>query len=126
MPALLLRQPLSQRRHQRIEAAKRLDQTLLFLAQMLLGEPAKPVLRQGLEARPAFGARPVDTAERMGEDAVEAVDVSFVLDQRGTGQEVEALDVVVDEPRLQAFEEAEIFPQRGRHPGRLQLQEEGQ
>src|SRR5690606_38620799 len=53
-----------------------------------------------------------------------AVDMALVLHQRGTGEMVEALDVVIDQMRVHAFEQREVLAQGDRHARRLQLEEE--
>ena len=80
---------LLQRLHQLFEAAKRLDQLLLFLGQVLFGEPAQPLLRQVGDIAPAFAGDGFDALEDMREDLVEAVDMALVLHQCGAGEIVE-------------------------------------
>ena len=73
-------QPLLQLLQDLVEAAQRLDELLLLVGQVLLGELAQPLLGDLRQQRIA-GA--VETLEDMAEDAVEAVEVALVLHQRG-------------------------------------------
>src|SRR5262249_1268319 len=72
-----------------------------------------------------FARQRLDALEDMREDLVEAVDMPLVLHQRRTREIVEALDVVLNEPGLNPFEQGQIFAERDRHARRLHLEEKG-
>ena len=117
-------QPLAQRLHQLLEAAERLDQLLLLVGQVLLGKPPQPFLGDVGDVDRAFARQRLDALEDMRKNLVEAVDMALVLHQRRARQIVKTLDVELHEPRIHAFEQGQIFAQRDRNAGSLQLEEE--
>ncbi len=126
MPSLLLFQPLLQRLHELLEAAERFDQLFLLVGQVFFGEPAQPFLGQVGDVDMPFAGHGLQPLEHVREDLVEAVDVPFVLHECGARQVVEPLDVVLDQPRIHAFEQRKIFPQRDGDLRSLEFEEEGQ
>ena len=63
--------------------------------------------------------------EHVAEHAVELVEVALVLDQRGARQIVEVLDPARGEVLVHRLHQREIFAQRHRHAGGLEIMEEG-
>ena len=126
MAALLLLQPLLQRLHQLVEAAKRLDQLFLLLGQVLFGEPAQPFLGEVGDIDGVLAGERLDALEDMRKHLVEAVDMALVLHQRGAGEVIKAFDIIVDQPGLQPFQQRQIFPQRNGNPRGFQFEEEGE
>ena len=61
----------------------------------------------------------------MGKDLVEAIDVALILDQCGPRQKIEGLDVILDKTDLHAVHQSQEFPERDRHLGGLEFEEEG-
>ena len=119
--ALLLRQALAQRLEQLVEAAHGLDQLLLLLGQVFLGELLEPLDRDlGRERL----LHQFEAVEHVPEHAVELVEVALVLHQRGAREIVEVLDPARREIGLHRLHEREIFAQRHRHAGLLELLEE--
>ena len=66
-----------------------------------------------------------EALEHVAEHAVELVEVALVLHQRGARQIVEVLDAAAGEIGLHRLHQREVFAQRHRHAGGLQLMEEG-
>ena len=125
MAALLLGQPLGQRLHQLLPAAERLDLTLLLLRQVLLRQLAEPFLRDlGGDGIGAVGDA-FQPLEDVGEDLIEAVDVSLVLNEAGARQVVEVLDAVVGDPLPHRLHQRQILLEGDRHLGLAQFVEEG-
>ena len=67
----------------------------------------------------------VEALEHVAEDAVELVEIALVLHQRRARQIVEILDPAVGEIRLHRLHQREVFAQRHRQAGLLELMEEG-
>ena len=61
----------------------------------------------------------------MAEDAIEAVEIALVLHQRRARQIIEFLDAPAGEVLVHRLHERQIFAQRDRHAGLLQLGKEG-
>ena len=99
MPALLLLEPLVQFFENLVQSAEGLDQALLLVGQVLLGEFAQPRVRDlGHESSPAD----VNTPEDGTEDAIEAVEVALVLHQCRAREIVEFLRAVTGETAVEA------------------------
>lgn len=93
---------------------------------MLFGQLFQPVAGQVdrvQHLRPGHLFQPV---EGCGEGAVETVQMAFVLDHRGAGKVVEAVDVIGHQPRRNPFEEGEEFAQGNGDAFLPQRLEEGQ
>ena len=75
------------------------------------------------ESRPIERA-PVDLVE-VAKDAVEAIKVTFVFHQRRAGQVVEILDPPAGEVFVHRLHQRDVFAQRHRDAGLLQLMKEG-
>ena len=121
MPALLLLQALLQLLHQLLEAPHRLDERLLFIAQPQLGLPAEPLLRdlpvEGVEELP----HPLEVRP---EALVEAVEVAFVLHERGARKIVEVVHAQHRDPPIEGFEQGQVLGDRDRHVVPAQAEEE--
>ena len=85
VPALLLLEPLGEPLHQLVPA-QCLDLRAFFLREMSLGQQLQPVFGQRFLQRLECL---LDALEVLRERAVEPVEMFFVLDQRGAGQEIE-------------------------------------
>src|SRR4029077_3551900 len=68
-------------------------------------------------------AHELEALEYMAEHAVELVEVALALDQRGAREIVEDLDPDAGEVLLHRLHQREIFAQRHRHAGGLELVE---
>ena len=62
--------------------------------------------------------------EAVAEHAVEAVEMPFVLDQRGACQEIETISVKGGDASMHRLHQRQVFAQRDRHLGSTQLGEE--
>ena len=120
MAPLLLVEALPQRLHERVPAAQCLYLCTLLRAQAPLGEFLEPI--RGQLAREQL-KRVQGSLEMRGEGAVEAVVVRFVLDQAGTGQEIELLGIRLADAGPQRFEQTQEFGQTDRHAGLSQQKE---
>ena len=67
----------------------------------------------------------VEALEHVAEDAVELVEIALVLHQRRAREIVEILDPPVGEILLHRLHQGEVFAQRHRQAGLLELMEEG-
>ena len=123
--ALLLFEPLAQRLHQLVEAAKCRDQFLLLVGQVLFGKPPQPFFGEVGDVDRAFARQRFDTPEDMGKHLVEAVDVTLVLHQRGAREIVKSLDVELHQPGIHPLQQRQILAQRNRNARGLELEEEG-
>ena len=121
--ALLLGEALLQRLQQLVEAAHRLDLLLLFLGEIFVGELLQPLGRNFGRRAPSL--QQLEALEHVAEHAVELVEVALVLHQRGARQIIEILDAAAGEVGLHRLHQRQIFAQRHRHAGGLQLVEEG-
>src|SRR4051812_242149 len=61
----------------------------------------------------------------MAEDAVETVEMAFVLDQRGARQEIEFVDVEPRDPVAHRLHQRQELAQAGRYLRGAQFEEEG-
>jgi hypothetical protein len=107
--ALLFFETLLQRLHQLFPATQRFDEFLFFLSQRFFGELFKPLLRD------VFGQHGIErlhALEVVREGAVEAVEVGFVLHQRGAGEVVEIVHAAVDDAFVERFYKGEVFLDR--------------
>ena len=126
MAALLLFQPLFQGFHELVEPAKRLDFRHLFGGQVAFGHLAKPVLGKIERLQNLRLGESLDSPERLGEGAVETVDMGFRFHHRRPREVVEAVDVIGDQPGVERGEEREVFPERNGDAVAPQRLEEGQ
>jgi hypothetical protein len=117
--------PPFERLHQFVETAERLDQLLLFFAEMLVRQPSQPFLGQVADIDGRLAGHRLDTFEIMRENLVEAIDEALVLDQRRPREEVETLAIIVGYMLVHPLHQREKFPERDRDLRRLEFQEEG-
>ena len=118
---LLLLQALLQLLHQLLEAAHRLDERLVLLAQGQLGLPPQPLL----------GDLPVQRVEEFlhalevcPEALVEAVEVPLVLHERRPREVVEVVHAQHRDPALEGFEQGQVLVDRDRHVVPAKTEEE--
>ena len=122
MAPFLLAHALAQKLEQLVEPADGLDLFALFLAEIFFGELLEPLGRNFGGERLAHRLQPL---EHMAEDAVELVEVAFVLHQRRARKIVEVLDPSAGEVLLHRLHQREVLAQRHRHAGGFELVEEG-
>src|SRR5262249_48040601 len=94
----------------------------LLLGEIFFGELLEPFRRDLGAERLAHQLEPL---EYVAEDAVELVEIAFVLHQRRAREIVEVLDPTAGEILLHRLHQREIFAQRHRHAGGFELVEEG-
>jgi hypothetical protein len=121
MPALLLCEPLAQGLEQLVETAQRLDLLLLLLGQILLGELFQPFRR---DFRRRGLAHQFEALEHVAEHAIELVEIALILHQRGAREIVEVVDATRREVGVHRFHQRQIFAQRHRDAGGLELMQE--
>src|SRR5579875_22792 len=120
VPLFLFGEAPAQRLHHFFPAAEGGDLFFLLLGEMALGEFFEPFLGQVRHRiGDAFAA-----VEALSEDAVEAVEMALVLDERGARQKVEALDIVPGDALVHRLQQGQVFAQRYRYPGPPQLEKE--
>ena len=121
MALLLLGEALAQRLHQLVET-ELLDLRPLLGAEIKLGHPAQPFLRQvhGLDRR-SQGERALECRR---EHDVELVEIALVLDEQGAREPVEFVDRHLGEIAFKRAHEVEIFARRNRHVRLTQIGEE--
>ncbi len=119
---LRLAHALRQHLHQLVEAAHLLDLLLLLLGEELVGQGFQPFGRHVLGHAQLDQLQPL---EHVAEHQVEAVEVLLVLHQRRARQVVEFLDRRSITSRSMRLHEHEVFLERHRHLGLLELVEEG-
>ena len=121
VPPLLLLQALLQLLHQLVEAAHRLDERLLLLAEPQLRLPAEPFLRdlsmQGVEQL-------LHPLEVRPEALVEAVEVPLVLHERRPREVVEVVHAQHRDPPLKRLEQGQVLGDRDRHVVPAKAEEE--
>lgn len=119
MAALLLLQALLELFHQRVPA-ELVELGFFFGAEVLVHHRLQPFLGQ-VDLQPG---NLLDALEVLPKGLVEAVEMGFVLDQAGAGEEVEIFHAVLAKARLQAFEQSEEFLRRHRQFAGLEVEEE--
>ena len=124
MPALLFRQPLAERFHQLVKTAKRFDLGAFFLGQEFLGHFAQPFGGDFDRGFRCTGRR-FQPFEDFAKDAIEAVQMAFILHQRGARQMIEILHIKTRHTGLQRAQQRQIFRDGSRHTGSAQRDDEG-
>ena len=111
MAALLLFEPLFERFHQFVKAAKRVDFSLFLCAKMLFSHLFQPVLGNVDGVHDGRIGNCLQAFKGGGEGAIKLVDVAFVFDHAGAREKVERVYVVGGDASFHAFKERQEFPQ---------------
>src|SRR5262249_10239812 len=112
----------TQKLEQLVQPADSLDLFALFLGEIFFGELLEPLGRDLGGERVAHQLQPL---EHVAEDAVELVEIAFVLHQRRAREIIEVLDPAAGAVLLHRLHQREIFAQGPRHAGGFELVEEG-
>ncbi len=112
VPALLLGQPLLERRHDLVPRSERLDLGHLFGGQISLGHLAQPFLGDRSSGVAQVGD---DALEHFGEDLVEAVELPLVVNEHGAREIIELLGFLRDHFGIDRFEQQQMLLQAGRN-----------
>ncbi len=121
MTLFLFAQPLAERFEQLVPTAEGLDTLFLVFGEQALRELLQPLRRQ---FRQQLFEQLLGTFEVFGKDAVEAIEVPFVLHECHARQVVELFGGQRGDARLERLEQREKFRQRHRRAGRAQIGEE--
>ena len=97
------------------QTAQGFDLGHFFGAHHPLGDLAQPVFGNFIQQ--AFFGAPLQSLEAGAEHAIELVQIALVLDQTGTAQEIEIIDVIIGDALFHALNQGQIFPERYRNIG---------
>ena len=111
VPSLLLFQTLLQLLHQLLEAAHRLDERLVLLAELKLGLATEPLLRDLAVQRVE---ELLHSLEVGAEALVEAVEVPLVLHERRAREVIEVVHAQHGDPALERLEQGQVLVDRDR------------
>ena len=120
--ALLLLQPLLERRHDLVPRAERLDPLHLLGAEVLFGDQLQPFLGDRLGGIVQLGD---DALEHLAEDAVEAVEHGLVVNEHRAGEIIELLRVAANNLGVERLQQQQMLLQAGRNPALAQRLDEG-
>ena len=112
MPLVLFFEPLSQRLHQLVKTAERLDHVALLGGQYQLRLAIQPIVRNVLNH---VGERVLDTFEVGRKNAIETVELGFVFDEAGAGKKIKIIDAVIRQPALHRFMQCQKLGDRRIH-----------
>jgi len=115
----LFLKPLLQRLHDLFPGPERLDLLHFLFGEELLGHRLQPILGNGGAVIALEGH--LQALEHLGKDLVEPVEQAFVLHQCRAGEIIEFLRALFDDPRMERFEQDEMFLERHRYAGAAQF-----